>query len=114
MLGLLAAYVVVAGPAGPAGGYNRADDRQCALVTSHICILTKKCQNELFFYHLVEKLLSSKIIINYTEDFGPITKILGLKYCNININTNDKIIIVDDDWIYSKYLTYFYNLCYPF
>jgi hypothetical protein len=63
VLGLLAAYVVVAGPAGPAGGYNRADDRQCALVTSHICILTKKCQNELFFYHLVEKLLSSKIII---------------------------------------------------
>lgn len=54
--------------------------------------------------------LDSIIKINYTIDYGPITKILGLK--NLNFDDNDKILILDDDWIYNKYLTYFYNLCY--
>lgn len=60
----------------------------------------------------------SKLIINITIDYGPITKILGLynlKYntdINIDLNINDKIIIVDDDWTYSNTLTYYYNLTY--
>ena len=59
--------------------------------------------------------LSDKIVFNYCEDLGPITKIVGL--CNLNldnynINNNDKVIIIDDDWTYNKYMTYYYNLCY--
>jgi len=53
-----------------------------------------------------------KIIINFTEDFGPITKILGLKNLQDMLNPNDKIIILDDDYLYKNYLTYYYELIY--
>ena len=60
----------------------------------------------------------NKLIINITNDYGPITKILGLyslKYnteINIDIDINDKLIVVDDDWSYKNTLTYYYILCY--
>ena len=54
------------------------------------------------------------IIINFSEDYGPITKILGLYHLdkNIKISDNSKIIIIDDDWKYINYLVYYYDLVY--
>ena len=58
----------------------------------------------------------NKIIFNKSIDYGPITKALGLIHLkdNIkkNINDNDKIIVIDDDWKYNKLMTYYYELCY--
>lgn len=72
------------------------------------------------FYKKIDFLKNkyNKLIINITNDYGPITKILGLytlKYnteIDINISINDKLIIVDDDWNYKNTLTYYYILCY--
>lgn len=52
------------------------------------------------------------IIINFSEDFGPITKILGLYNIKDLLNPDDIIIVVDDDNIYQDKITYYYNLCY--
>lgn len=52
------------------------------------------------------------IIINYTEDYGPITKILGLLTVKETFTDNTKIIVVDDDWILNPLLTLYYELCY--
>jgi len=55
------------------------------------------------------------IIINFSEDYGPITKIIGLihldEYMKNDIK-NDFIIILDDDWKYKNTLTYYYKLVY--
>ena len=76
--------------------------------------------DNILFYKKINFLKNkyNKLIINITNDYGPITKILGLytlKYnteIDINIDINDKIIIVDDDWNYKNTLTYYYILCY--
>jgi len=52
------------------------------------------------------------IIINFSKDFGPITKILGLHSLKYLLNHDDIIIVVDDDNVYEDKITYFYNLCY--
>lgn len=52
------------------------------------------------------------IIFNFSEDFGPITKILGTYSMKDIININDKIIVVDDDMLYKNTLTYYYELVY--
>ena len=52
------------------------------------------------------------VIINYTEDYGPITKILGLLNIEETLNDNTKVIVVDDDWILNPLLTLYYELCY--
>jgi hypothetical protein len=52
------------------------------------------------------------LIINFVEDNGPITKILGLINLNEILSEDDKIIIVDDDWKCINTLTYYYNLAY--
>ena len=76
--------------------------------------------DNILFYKKINFLKNkyNKLIINITNDYGPITKILGLytlKYnteIDINIDINDKLIIVDDDWNYKNTLTYYYILCY--
>jgi GR25 family glycosyltransferase involved in LPS biosynthesis len=52
------------------------------------------------------------LIINITEDFGPITKILGLYNIISTLGSSAIIIVVDDDWICRNYLTYYYLLIY--
>jgi len=53
----------------------------------------------------------SNFYINYTEDYGPITKIMGI--LDIHDLQNDDIIIVcDDDWLYESKLIFNYDLCY--
>jgi len=54
----------------------------------------------------------NSLIIQFVEDYGPITKLLGLINLNEIIKPDDKIIIVDDDWKYIDTLTYYYNLVY--
>jgi GR25 family glycosyltransferase involved in LPS biosynthesis len=50
------------------------------------------------------------ITINFSLDYGPITKILGLM--NVKCHPEDKIIILDDDWMMDNNLTLYYELCY--
>jgi len=54
----------------------------------------------------------SNLIINICEDYGPITKILGLFSADLTIDDNDIIISVDDDWEYDSNITLFYYYCY--
>jgi GR25 family glycosyltransferase involved in LPS biosynthesis len=54
--------------------------------------------------------LFGNVIFNYSEDYGPITKIIGLIHSNIQFDDNDIIISVDDDFEMSNTLTYFYGL----
>jgi hypothetical protein len=49
--------------------------------------------------------------INYCNDYGPATKLLGLIENN-KFNDNDIIIIVDDDLIMNNKMTLYYNLVY--
>lgn len=53
------------------------------------------------------------IHINFCNDMGPITKILGL--CSMDttlFNPDDKIIVVDDDWLLNRHFVFFYHLIY--
>jgi hypothetical protein len=69
----------------------------------------KLCQKMLSF--LKKKL--PNLIVNICEnDYGPITKILGLIDSSLEFKLNDIIIVVDDDWIYDDYMTLFYYNCY--
>jgi GR25 family glycosyltransferase involved in LPS biosynthesis len=54
----------------------------------------------------------NNLIINFSEDYGPITKILGLLNLSHVINENDKIIVIDDDWIIKNNMSYYYELTY--
>lgn len=58
----------------------------------------------------------SNVIINYSEDYGPATKLIGILYLNETISNTltdeDKIIIVDDDWFFSDKISIIYELCY--
>lgn len=53
----------------------------------------------------------TNVIINYSEDYGPITKALGVLNCDF-IKNDDIVIILDDDWNYNKDLVLYYNLAY--
>ena len=66
------------------------------------------------FYNKIEeyKQKYDNLIINFTNDYGPITKILGLYNISSIFNDNDMIIILDDDWLMKNTTTYFYNLTY--
>ena len=51
------------------------------------------------------------LIFNYSESYGPMTKILGLHDCDFdkyNISNNSLVIVIDDDVIVHKYII----LCY--
>lgn len=61
-------------------------------------------------YYLTKKYPS--IVFNLTDDYGPITKILGLHNSNIKMNDNDIVIVVDDDWIMNSTMTFYYCLSY--
>jgi GR25 family glycosyltransferase involved in LPS biosynthesis len=52
--------------------------------------------------------------INYSKDYGPITKILGFADMEkpMDICEEDIVIVVDDDWMYSPHLTYYHALSY--
>jgi hypothetical protein len=54
----------------------------------------------------------SNLIFNFSDDYGPITKILGLYTNNLNINDDDIIISVDDDWNMDEYMTSYYYATY--
>jgi hypothetical protein len=57
----------------------------------------------------------NNLIFNYSEDYGPITKILGLYdvvKLNININDDDVILVVDDDYKQNNTMTYYYQYVY--
>ena len=67
--------------------------------------------------HIEQKMIEYKnkynnIYFNYTEDYGPITKVLGLHKIENKFNDQDIIIILDDDWEMDNKLTFFYKLCY--
>jgi GR25 family glycosyltransferase involved in LPS biosynthesis/mannosyltransferase OCH1-like enzyme len=86
----------------------------------YIIINLCKTYNRNFNYNINDfnnkiNLLKSKydnLIINFVEDNGPITKILGLLNLKDKINDNDKIIVLDDDSEYINTLTYYYELVY--
>jgi GR25 family glycosyltransferase involved in LPS biosynthesis len=52
------------------------------------------------------------VIINFSFDYGPGTKLLGLLNAQIEIYPEDKIIVIDDVWIYNENMTLIYSLCY--
>ena len=54
------------------------------------------------------------VIINLCDtDYGPITKIMGLlDLKGYDINEEDKIIVVDDDWYHLDIMTTVYEYCY--
>ena len=56
----------------------------------------------------------NNVIVNFSIDYGPITKILGLYHLDkkYNIASDDRIIIVDDDFIFNKEMVSLYNLGY--
>ena len=70
--------------------------------------------DELLFYNKIEeyKKKYDNLIINFVNDYGPITKILGLYNLLSLFTDNDMIIIVDDDWRMKNTTSYFYNLTY--
>lgn len=51
------------------------------------------------------------LIFNYSKDYGPITKILGL-YNYSGIDDEDVILVVDDDYKQNHNMTFYYNYCY--
>jgi inositol phosphorylceramide mannosyltransferase catalytic subunit len=56
-----------------------------------------------------------KLIINYSEDYGPATKILGLIHSDkfkSEFEEQDIVIVVDDDCPVDSNMTYHYELCY--
>jgi GR25 family glycosyltransferase involved in LPS biosynthesis len=54
----------------------------------------------------------NNVIINYSNDYGPGTKLMGLIHTELKLNDEDKIIIIDDDWYFSDKMTLIYELCY--
>ncbi len=52
------------------------------------------------------------ILFHFTEDYGPITKILGFIDIYETFDKNDKIIVVDDDWKKLDMLSYYFKMCY--
>jgi mannosyltransferase OCH1-like enzyme len=55
----------------------------------------------------------SNIIFNVSPDYGPITKILGLLHLkDIKMNSDDIIIVLDDDWQMKSNLTFYYKYVY--
>ena len=66
------------------------------------------------FYNKIQSIKNkyNNIIVNFSEDYGPITKILGLINLKNIIDDNDKIIVLDDDWKFKNTLTYHYEIVY--
>ncbi len=54
----------------------------------------------------------NNILFHFTEDYGPITKILGFIDIYETFDKNDKIIVVDDDWKKLDMTTYYFKMCY--
>jgi hypothetical protein len=56
--------------------------------------------------------LGNSVLINETEDYGPITKILGLRNLldKQTIHSDDIVIIVDDDHLYRDNMVYLYQM----
>jgi hypothetical protein len=52
------------------------------------------------------------LIFNYSDDYGPITKILGLYNSGIELTDEDRVIVVDDDWVMNSNMTYYYEYVY--
>jgi len=75
--------------------YNRKIDYEEIKVKQRIELLKNKYDN---------------VLIHYSKDYGPITKILGLIDLESKIEENDIIITVDDDWLFHKTMTYYYLL----
>ena len=53
----------------------------------------------------------NNIIIKHSEKHGTISKIFGLMDID-DVDENDRIITVDDDWIMDNNMTLYYELCY--
>lgn len=63
------------------------------------------------FENKIEKIKKEGIIVNIIdEDYGPITKIIGIM--NLKFNDKDIIISLDDDFEIHKSMSYFHVLCY--
>ncbi len=55
----------------------------------------------------------NNVKLNWCQDYGPATKVLGLESYNLdNFNDDDFIIILDDDGLYNNLLTSYYLLTY--
>lgn len=78
----------------------------------NFCKKFKRSFDETYHFALIEhkiKILENKyqkIKFNFTEDYGPITKILGLK--DMVFQDNDVVIIVDDDWCMNDHMTFYH------
>jgi len=62
--------------------------------------------------HIIQQIKDLGIVINECDDYGPSTKFLGLLENQLSIEEEDKIIILDDDWIYHPNMIEMYELCY--
>lgn len=70
------------------------------IIVIHIPI---KYNNYSYDSSMLPSFLSDKVIINYVEDYGPATKLLGIRdfYLYDKMNDDDIIIVIDDDRLYN-------------
>jgi mannosyltransferase OCH1-like enzyme len=55
----------------------------------------------------------TSLVFNISEDYGPITKIIGLVHLtDITINEDDIVVVVDDDWMMNSMMTFYYRYVY--
>lgn len=80
----------------------------------NICINYKRQLDKIPIKNNLDILKSkfTNLIINYSEDYGPITKIFGLLKLKNIITNDDNIIFVNDDNLYHKNMTLIYELCF--
>ena len=67
-----------------------------------------------YFYKLANYLKEcNKIFVNICEnDYGPMTSVFGILECDIQINQDDIIIFLEDSYIVSDKLTFYYTYIY--
>ena len=86
---------------------------QPKMIVLNICKQYKKFNLPENLKQKITEIKKLGITINYCPDMGPITKILGLlSMSKDSFNSNDKIIVVDDDWLIDNKLVYMYSLVY--
>jgi len=61
----------------------------------------------------ISTLFGNIVIFNECFDYGPATKLIGLyDFKSFEFSSDDRIIIVDDDWEYHNVMTSYYETCY--
>lgn len=75
---------------------------------------TRKLYKSINITIMLQRLKNSfpNLIINYSVDYGPLTKIFGLLSFNNRIKESDIVIFVNDDILYNLNMTIIYDLCF--